>query len=168
MDIEGMEIVLDISGTGIIFYSPPFADHIAEGSDYLTSSYSDERQVQSHIQNGSIVAFGTGTPGTFILKFHSGYPEEQYIQKCEFKLRLGLVCSGGVVCFRDLYNLLQWRPDCPPGQTIQLQDGYYHVTLCSNPPESGVLGDNQTIDFYFQQLDSFPALSKQGIPMLCG
>jgi hypothetical protein len=158
---------LDISGMGIVFYSPRFAAHIVEGSDYLTSNYTSEQQVQSHIQKGTIVGFGTGSPGTFILTLHSGYPDEDYLQRCEFKLRLGLHCAGGLVCFRDLFDLLQWRAACPRGQLVELEDGFYHVTLCSNLPESGILGDNQTIDMYLQKLDSFPKLAKQGVPTLC-
>ena len=139
-----------------------------KGEDYLTPNYTTERQVQSHIQTGSIVGFGTGSPGTFVLKFHSGYPEETYLQTCDFKLRLGLRCEGGVVCFRDLYNLLEWRADCPTRQVIALEDGFYHVTLCSDLPESGIVGDNQAINVYLKKLDKFPSLAKQGIPALCG
>jgi hypothetical protein len=167
MSIDGKEIVLNISGMGIIFYSPQFAQCIAEGNDYLTSNYTSEQQVQCHIQRGSIVGFGTGSPGTFILRFHPGYPDEGYLQNCEFKLRLGLHCVGGLVCFRDLFDLLQWHANCLPSQVLELDDGFYHVTLCSNMPESGVLGDNQEILVYLEKLDTFPRLSKQGIPTLC-
>lgn len=167
MNIAGKELKLDISGMGIVFYSPQNVKHIVEGSDYLTSNYTTEQQVQAHIQKGTLVGFGTGSPGTFLLRFHLGYPEESYVQMCEFKLRLGLHCQGGVVCFKDLYDLLQWRRACPPDQTIEMDDGFYHVTLCSDVPESGILGDNQRIDVYFQTLDTFPELAKKGIPTLC-
>lgn len=167
MSIDGREMTLDVSGLGIVFHSPQAAKHIAERSDYLASNYTTERQVQSHIQKGSIVGFGTGSPGTFILKFHSGYPDENYLHKCDFKLRLGLECRGGLVCFRDLYELMDWRADCPSKQTLELADGYYHVTLCSNRPASGVLGDDQEIQFYLQKLGEFPRLAKEGVPTLC-
>src|SRR6266540_2042975 len=156
MTIDGTEITLDISGLGIVFHSPQAAKHIAEGSDYLTSNYMTDQQVQSHIQKGSIVGFGTGSPGIYVLKFHSGYPDDTYLQKCEFKLRLGLECRGGLVCFRDLYELMDWRADCPITQTLKLDDGFYHVTLCSTRPASGVLGDNQEIQFYLHKLEEFP------------
>ena len=167
MSIEGKEMILDIAGLGIVFHSPIFAQHIPEGTDYLASNYETEQQVQSHIQKGTIVGFGTGTPGIFVLKFHSGYPDETLVQKCEFKLRLGLHCSGGVVCFRDLYELIDWRADCPPNRMLELEDGFYHVTLCSNAPVTGILGDNQEILVYMQKLAEFPKLAKQGIPELC-
>lgn len=167
MNIDGKVITLDVSGLGIVFHSPQAARHIAEGADYLASHYLTEQQVQSHIQKGTIVGFGTGSPGRFILKFHSGYPNEEFLQKCEFKLRLGLDCRGELVCFRDLYELMEWHADCPAAQTLELEDGYYHITLCSNRPVSGMLGDNQETEFYLQKLGDFPSLRKAGIPTLC-
>jgi hypothetical protein len=167
MGIDGKEMTLDVSGLGIVFHSPQAARHIAEGWDYLASNYTTEEQVQSHIQEGSIVGFGTGSPGTFILRFHTGYPDEEYLQKCDFKLRLGLECRGGLVCFRDLYELMDWRADCPLDRTLELEDGYYHVTLCSNRPDSGVLGDSQEIQLYLQKLSEFPKLAREGVPTLC-
>lgn len=167
MNIEGKQIILDIVGLGIVFHSPFFAEHIAEGTDFLTSNYSNEEQVQSHIQMGSIVGFGTGSPGTFVLNFYSGYPANSKLLECKFKLRLGLVCSGGVVVFRDLYELTDWNAECAPDHILQLDDGFYHVTLCSNIPASGIVGDNQVIDLYLQKLAEFPKLAKQGVPTLC-
>src|SRR5437016_5156169 len=122
MNLNGFRINLDISGLGIIFHSPKVAEHISDGQDYFTSNYTTEAQVQSHIQDGTIVGFGTGSPGTFILEFHTGYPDEGFLQRCDFKLRLGLRCVGGCVCFRDLYDLLDWHADCPEEQTIELED----------------------------------------------
>lgn len=167
LGIDGKTIRLPIDGLGIIFYSPRFAEHIAEGEDYLESNYTTEEEVQSHIQKGTIVGFCTGTPGVFILRFRAGYPGEEVLQNSEFRLRLGLHCAGGKVCFRDLYDLMNWSPYCPDEQTLDLADAFYHVTLCSNRPRSGLLGDEQEIEFYLQPLDNFPSLAKQGIPTLC-
>ena len=167
MSFDGRVMTLDVAGLGIVFHSPQAAGHIAEGADYLTSHYMTEQQVQSHIQKGSIVGFGTGSPGTFLLKFHRGYPDENFRQKYKYALRLGLDCRGGVVCFRDLYELMDWRSHCAPEQMLELEDGYYHVTLCTNPPDSGILGDNQEIQCYLEKLDEFPELTREGIPTLC-
>ena len=167
MSVEGKQIRLDVSGMGIIFHSPESASHIKDGEDYLTSHYTTEQQVQSHIQKGSIVGFGTSSPGTYILHFHDGYPNNDVLQDADYKLRLGLHCIGGVVCVRDLYELLDWLADCPEEQTVPLENGYYHVTLISDQPDSGMIGDNQEIHVFLQQLASFPALSKEGIPTLC-
>lgn len=167
MNLENKEILLTIAGLGIIFYSPKFAEHIKEGEDYLSSSYTTEEQVQAHIQQGTIVGFGTGSPGIFRLKFHSGYPDNSKLEQAPFKLRLGLRCEGTRVCFRDLYDLMDWRHECALAQSIDLDDGIYHITLCSFLPPSGILGNNQVIDVYLHKLNYFPELSKQGIPTLC-
>ncbi len=167
MSVERKQFCLDISGLGIIFYSPEAASHISDGEDYLSTNYWTEKQVQSHIQQGSIVGFGTSTPGTFFLSFHDGNPKNQELLNAEFKLRLGIQCVGGLICFRDLYDLLDWKADCPKEQTVQLDDGSYHMTLLSHRPDSGVLGDKQKIQVFLQKLESFPALSTQGIPTLC-
>jgi len=167
MTFNGKTIRLETTGIGIVFHSPQFTEHIAEEDDYLESNYTTEEQVQAHIQKGTIVGFGTGTSGTFVLRFHSGYPEEQFLNDCDYKLRLGLHCVGGKVCFRDLYDLMDWYVDCPEDQILDVDDGFYHVTLCSNRPLSGTLGDQQDIDVYLQPLDEFPALAKEGIPTLC-
>ncbi|TWT38311.1 hypothetical protein [Blastopirellula retiformator] len=167
MVIDGKTICLETAGIGIIFHSPKFAEHISEEEDYLESNYTTEEQVQSHIQQGTIVGFGTGASGTFILHFHAGYPEEQFLLDCDFKLRLAVKCVGGKLCFRDLYDLMDWFSDCPEEQLLDIEDGIYHVTLCSNRPASGYLGDQQEIHVYLQLLDQFPALAKEGIPTLC-
>src|SRR4051794_5988551 len=146
--IDGRSIVLDIVGLGIVLYSPLSASHIAEGEDYLGSHYATEWQVQAHVQEGSIVGFATGSPGTYSLKFHSGYPDRRFVEDCDCKLRLGLHCRGGLVCFRDLYDLMDWQANCPPQQLLELEDGFYHVTLCANLPPSGLVGDNQEIQMY--------------------
>jgi hypothetical protein len=167
MSFAGHQISLEISGLGIIFYSPEFARHIAEGEDYFSSRYSTEEQVQSHIQDGSIVGFGTGSPGRYVLRFFRGYPDQTLLDSCDSKLRLGLHCVGGIVFFRDLYDLMQWRSDCPEENRLHLEDGFYHITLCTNRPESGILGDDQEVSVFLQKLDALPALRREGIPTLC-
>lgn len=156
---------LDITGLGIIIYSPENARHIHVGEDYFSKNYQEERDVQRHIQAGSIVGFCTG-PGSFILQFREGYPKDEDLERCEFTYRLGLRCVGGEVCIRDLYDLMDWDPECPRDQRLELPSGIYHVTLCSSTPESGVLGDDQTIEVYLQPLSEFPNLAKEGIPHL--
>jgi len=160
-------VELDISGLGIIFYSPAHAAHIGEGEDYLTSSYATDEDVQRHVQSGTIVGFATGTSGQFILNFISGGPPDEAVMKADFKLRLGLHCTGGMVCVRDLYDLLDWEPECPEEQVIRLEDGFYRLTLCSDTPASGVLGDGQEIDVYLESWERLPDLARQGIPTLC-
>jgi hypothetical protein len=61
---------------------------------------------------------------------------------------------------------MDWNPVCPSAQRIDLANGYYHVTLCSSTPPSGVLGDDQVIFVFLQPLAAMPALATTGIPNL--
>ncbi|MGA9998452.1 MAG: hypothetical protein WBP93_23765 [Pyrinomonadaceae bacterium] len=160
-------IRVQASGPGIILYSPYAVAHISEGEDYLTTHYMNEQEVQEHIQQGTLVGFGTGSPGDFIIHIRHGYPDEQTLQDADCKLRLGIHVQDHTVCIRDLFDLMDWTAECPPEQQFELEDGYYHITLHSNRPESGILGDNQIIWMYFNKLPSMPALSTQGVPTLC-
>jgi len=63
--------------------------------------------------------------------------------------------------------LMEWHATCPSERTLKLEDGFYHVTLCSDTPASGILGDKQEIHVYLEKLAEFPRLAKQGIPTLC-
>ena len=74
MNLPYREIAIDISGLGIIMYSPQFAAHIPEGTNYLRSHYLNANDVQEHIQNGTIVGFGTSSPGRFLIRLYFGYP----------------------------------------------------------------------------------------------
>jgi hypothetical protein len=167
MVLKEQEIVLDITGLGIIFYSPANVPFIAEGEDYYTTHYASSAGVVPLLLVGTLVGFGTGSPGCFLLRMHSGYPDDFKINQSDFSLRLALHCSGGCVCFRDVYDLREWVSDLPPNQTVALADGYYHVTVCSDMPESGRLGDNQIIDIYFASINDLPILRWEAIPMLC-
>jgi hypothetical protein len=158
------KIELQVSGLGIVLYSPSSAGSIPKGFNFLSNGYKTVEQVQAHIQKGTIIGFGTGSPGIYVLEFHAGYPLEEYVQSCEFKLRLGLKCIEGQVCVRDLYDLLEWDPVCPEQQILSLEEGYYHLTICSNTPPSGVRGDFQRIDLFFQKLDEMPQLATNWIP----
>lgn len=160
------EIRIEILGLGIILYSPENASHIKDGEDYFSRHFRDPDAVQKHIQKGDIVAFGTGSPGTFCLRFHEDYPDEKNVIASEMKLRLALRCLGGRVCFRDLYDLMSWSKSCPDEQVYSLPDGIYHITILSNTPPSGLLGDNQVIDIYFAKQSKYPDLAKEGIPSL--
>ena len=160
-------IALEIVGIGIILYSPFAVTHIAEGEDYLSEHYTHEDQIQSHIQRGTIVGFGTCSSGEFVIHVLNGYPEDRVLDSHDFKLRLGIQVNDRTVLIRDLYDLMEWTADCPSEQKFELDDGFYHITLCSSTPVSGILGDQQDILMYFRPLDSMPALATRGVPELC-
>src|SRR5262249_10307165 len=129
--------------------------------------YVTGKQVNEHIQAGTIVGFGTGTPGDFLLRVGHGYPTEEEFARYEFKLVLGIHVRDGLVCFRDLYDLMRWTADCPEDQKWQLENGLYHITLCTKLPASGIRGDNQEILVWFSRLTEFPVLPNLGVPTLC-
>lgn len=157
---------LQICGLGIVIYSPAAVTHIAQGENYLESHYLRDEDVQEHLQKGSLIGFGTGSPGRFRIRFYADYPAPSTAVQYDHQVRLGLVAAGGVVCVRDLYDLLEWDSACPRGQSLEVTDGIYHVTVCTRVPGSGVLGDDQVIDIFLRPVDRFPDLQKAGIPTL--
>jgi hypothetical protein len=158
---------LDISGMGLVFYSPFAARHIKDGEDYLASTFEDPRNVQEQAQRGELVGVNVGTPGSFILSFFDGYPAAEVLERMAYKLRLGIQVRDGRLCVRDLFDLMNWSADSPTTQCLEIEDGSYHLTLLSSDPPSGVLGDNQLILVYLQKLDEFPQLHYEGVPTLC-
>lgn len=158
---------LDVAGLGIIFYSPFSAASILEDEDYLEKGFSNPDMVEKQAVEGQIVGVSTGTPGRFFLEVYRGYPEDAIVEKQDFKLRLGVEVRDRALCIRDLFDLLRWESKCPPVQVIELDDGFYHITLLSNMPPSGILGEDQIIQVYLQQLPEMPKLRYNGVPTLC-
>ena len=157
---------LEIAGLGLILYSPYAVAEIRRGENFLRSRYRDGASVQPFIQAGSLVGFGTGSSGSYRLRFLLGSPDEAELDAADYTLRLGIVVRGGEVCVRDLYDLLEWSPECPAGQRVEIQDGTYRLTLMSDLPESELLGDEQLISFIFERVTEFPELAKTGVPTL--
>jgi hypothetical protein len=162
------DVALDIRGLGIILYSPPAVAHILEREDYLRRHFWQPDDVARHVMECRLTAFATGSPGSFRLRFLNGPPDEAAVRAAAFKLRLGLLVEGGTVCVRDLYDLMEWSADCPPGQQLPTPDGWYRLTVCTSLPSTGVLGDGQAIDISMERVARKPALLWEGIPVLCG
>ncbi len=162
------EIILDVSGMGIIIFSEYAVEHIKEGEDYFSTSYQTGEQVLNHVYQGTIVGFCTSSPGTYILEIKEGYPEETVLAEADYKLRLGIHVKGGRVHFKDLFALMDWMEGYYPEEnSLELEDGYYHITLHGNKTSSGRLGDNQVISVFFNKLDGMPALKYNGVPTFC-
>jgi hypothetical protein len=89
------------------------------------------------------------------------------LQDAEFKLRLCLEVRDGTVCFRDVYDLMEWTADCPAPQKIEVADGFYSVTVYSSTPDSGIIGQDQTIYLHFERVAAKPAVKWDGVPQLC-
>src|SRR4051794_23858076 len=119
------EVALDIRGLGLILYSPPPAKHIPGGADYLRAPFWEPADVARHVTECQLTAFGTGSSGTFRVRFADGPPDEGAVRAAAFRLRLGLQVRAGTVCVRDLYDLMAWSAACPPAQQVPVADGWY-------------------------------------------
>jgi hypothetical protein len=161
------EVAIDISGLGFILYSPPAVRHIVEGSDYLDQHFSQPRDVARHVMDCHLTAFCTGTPGSFLLRFRDGPRDEQAVAAAEFRVRLGLEVREGVICIRDLYDLMQWSAECPASQQVRMADGWYRLTVYTSRPPTGIFGDNQALDIHLEATQEKPKLRWEGVPTLC-
>lgn len=160
-------INLSISGMGVIFYSPFAALGIQDGDDYLASNFESPSQVQEQAITGKIVGVSVGTPGDFVFEIYPDYPTEDRVALHEYKLRVGVEVRDRRLCIRDLFDLMDWSQVVPESQTIEVDDGFYHLTLLSSTPPSGLLGDHQIVEGYLHRLDEMPKLKFNGVPTLC-
>jgi hypothetical protein len=161
------EMNLQICGLGFIMYSEPAVAHIPIGADYLQEHFWQGVDVARHVMQGGLTTFCTGTPGRFKLRFTVGEPNENAVEAAEFKLRLALDIQGGVLCVRDLYDLMHWSSECPKEQQLAISDGWYRLTVFSSSPDSGILGDGQTIDIRLEPTANKPRINWDGVPHLC-
>jgi hypothetical protein len=155
---------LDIDGLGIIFYSPFAVSHIAVGEDYLQRSFVESEDIVRHVNACTLSAFGTGGPGKYELIIDAGDADRDAWDRAQFKLELGLEVRDGVVCFRDLYDLLDWDPDCPAGQRIAMPDGFYRIAAYRSYAEVGRI---QPVALNFTKTDRCPSLAYTDAPHLC-
>ena len=162
---QGIEIT--IVGMGIIFYSPFAVARIPVGKNYLATSFTDPKAVAAHVTRGDISAFCTGSGGDFELIVYDGELDSLGLRAAQFKARLALEVRGGAVCFRDLYDLMDWTADCPPHQCVRMKDGFYRITAYSSTPPSGIRGDHQKIWIHFEPAPTLPELSWKSVPQLC-
>lgn len=163
----GKTIEMQIAGFGLIFYSPFCASNIGEGEDYLESDFLNPTDVEAQALQGRIVGVSTSSPGKFILVLHEGYPANEMVDDYKYKLRIAVEVRDRTLCIRDLFDLIDWSAECPREQKLDLDDGFYHITLLSNDPESGILGDDQEVLVYLNKLDEMPKMRYNGVPTLC-
>jgi hypothetical protein len=62
---------------------------------------------------------------------------------------------------------MDWTADCPSPQKIEVADGFYSVTVYSSTPDSGIIGQDQTIYLHFERVAAKPAVKWDGVPQLC-
>lgn len=166
MKFLDQDVHLMIDGMGIVFYSPKTNQNIPEGCNFFEEEYTKPEDVAKHIRKGDVVGFCTGSSGNYTLRFRSGYPDEELLEKYPVAIRLGIDIQDEKLCVIDLFWLMEWSTECPLEQTVSIDPGYYHITLCTRKPDSGAWGDHQTIFVYLNKLDSMPELAWPGVPML--
>ena len=166
MNFEEKDIELGTDGMGIVFFSPETTKDIPIGADFLQTEFTKPADVARHLKQGDVVGFCTGTGGDFTLKFREGYPDDEISKEYPVTARLGIDIRDDKLCAIDLYWTMEWSNECPPEQTLKINSGYYHITLCTRCPASGYWGDGQTIYVYLNRLEEMPQLSWTGVPML--
>lgn len=166
MEIIEKDMTLVIDGMGIVLYSPGMVAGIPLGSDFLREEFFAPEDVARHVRLGDVTGFCTGSPGTFELKFRNGYPSADIDRDYPVSIRLGIQVSGGELRVIDLFWLSEFDPDCPEEQTLALEDGFYHITLNTRKPKSGLWGDRQVIYVYLNKMPQMPELAWPGVPFL--
>ena len=166
MKFAEKDIHLMIDRMGIVFYSPETNQNIPEGCNFFEEDYSKPEDVAKHIKKGDVVGFCTGSSGNFTLKFREGQPEENLLEEYPVAIRLGIDIQDDKLCVIDLFWLMEWSTECPLEQMVSIVSGYYHITLCTRKPDSGIWGDKQTIFVYLNKLDFMPEVTWPGVPLL--
>lgn len=160
-------IEVSIEGLGFIIYSPFAVAHIREGEDYLSNSFWKPDDVARHVRACTIAAFCTGTPGDFVLEVSDDPAGWAQINSTEFCISLGVEVRDQQMCIRDLYDLMEWSPNCPPDQRLSVENGFYRLGVHTSRPPSGIFGDNQRIGIVLERLSEAPNLDWQTVPLLC-
>lgn len=166
MKFESKDMEIGIDGLGFALYSPDSTKDIPLESDFFEDEFMRPQDIERHIKKGDVVGFCTGTSGDFILKFREGYPDEKIDEEFPLTIRMGIEVKGGKINVVDVYWLMEFNPECPEDQVLYLEDGFYHITLNTKMPDSGIWGDDQVIYLYFNKIKKMPELSWEGIPML--
>ena len=162
---KDMDLMLD--GMGIVFFSPETTKDIEVGYDFFDAEYQEPEDVARHLQKGDVVGFCTGTGGDFTLKFREGYPSEEVLGEYPLWIRLGIELKDGKMCVADLFDTMDWPGATPDEQIVETEPGFYHLTVGTKRPESGIWGDYQTICVYMNKLEEMPKLKWEGVPFLC-
>jgi hypothetical protein len=160
-------IEIEIAGLGIIFYSPFAVAHIKKDEEYIEAHFWEPPDVAAHVNACTISAFGTGSPGTYLLRLYDNELDVQAFESAKAGVRLGIEIRDRTLCFRDLYDFIRWDPECPAGQIVSVPDGYYRITAYTTPVV-GSRGDRQDVGLHFEACPERPRLAWTGVPDLSG
>jgi hypothetical protein len=157
-------ITLNILGLGAILYSPRATRHIGHGENYLEPHFWEPADVARHVNDCQISGFCTGSPGRYLLRLYDGPIDAAGLESAGAKVRLGIEVHDDELCFRDLYDLMAWEPDCADAQRVRLPSGFYRITVYTSRPASGIVGDGQTISLHFEAQAEKPRLAWSCVP----
>lgn len=166
MNFTETDINIEIEGMGIVLYSPKTVENIPKGINFLMKEFNKPNHVANHLKKGDVVGFCTGSGGRYLLKFREGYPPLNMDEEYPVAIRLGIDVQDNEIHIIDLFWLMQWNTDCPKEQILSINPGFYHITLLTKRPESGIWGDNQIIYVYLNKLPQMPQLKWNGVPLL--
>lgn len=171
------DIMISPDGMGIVFYSDGAVKDIPIGEDFLKNEYWAPEKVAAHINRGDIVGLCTeGDAGEFVLRFRSGYPDDEIAEKYPAHLRLGIEVMGNTINVIDLFWLDDWQNDCPPEQQIEVEPGFYQMTFCGEPPMRAVeneLTDEEYDEYidkpriiyvFLSKVEALPKRDYKGVP----
>lgn len=160
------EIIMEIDGPGIAFYSPKTVSFIKKDYDFLNNDFMKPEDIANHVMKCDISAFCTGSPGKYILKIREGNPTLELLSEFDIITRLGIIVKDNKINFVDLFWLSSWDTEIPDDQVLKIDNGKYYITSMTKLPESKKYGDNQIIYMYFDKTRSMPRLKYKGAPML--
>ena len=159
-------IEAEIDGLGFVLYSPFAVKKIKEGEDFFSKYLLDAHSAGKMAEECKIVPFCTGSPGNYTIRVLMGLPTDEQKLNYDYRLQVGLIVRDNELYIRDVYDLMDWTKECGLNQRIEMESGFYIVTLLTSVPQSGIIGDNQIIDMFFHKLNFFPAMKHNGVPFL--
>lgn len=160
-------IRIEVAGLGLVLHSPWATQGIPSGSDFLLEHFTSGRDVAELTNRGAIVGVCTGSPGSYLLEFHSGPLDEEAVLAADHRVRLCLEIRDETLCVRDLYDLMSWRQEAPKAQCMELPDGFYALTAYTSLPPSEIVGDDQVIFVHLESTPSLIETAHRGVPLLC-
>lgn len=116
--------------------------------------------------NCEIACFCTGNPGDWYhLIVFDGQLDQTAVRAAKHAIRVGIRIQDRTLCFRDLYDLMEWDPHCPTDQQFDFDDGFYRVTVYTTP--EGLDSSDRIVYLHFEKTLVRPELRWDGVPQLC-
>ena len=161
---EVIEVAID--GLGFVIYSPFAVRKIKEGEDFFTKYLWDAYSASKMAEECKIVPFCTGSPGDYTIRVCMGLPTDEQKLNYDYRLQVGLIVRDNELYIRDVYDLMDWTKECNLNQRIEMESGFYIITLLTVVSQSGIIGDHQIIDMFFYKVNYFPVMKHNGVPFL--